>query len=264
MSIGILQHGNGTSFNLIQILLLALTAGYMAAAIRSGSRYKPWPLPRYFYWISGVLCAAAAVTGPLAIRAHSELTAHMAAHLLLGMLSPLFLTLAAPVTLLFKALNVRSARRLARFLKSRPLRFISHPITASALNVGGLWLLYTTDLFMAMQHNPILNLFVHLHIWIAGWVFTASIIYIDPTPHRFGFLYRAGVFVPTFAAHAILAKYIYAHPPAGVPYKQAEMGGMIMYYGGDIIEIALVCIFWHQWSRRLKPSENRMQTRITT
>ncbi|MCR2805726.1 cytochrome c oxidase assembly protein [Paenibacillus soyae] len=248
------SHGSGAPAPIITVILIML-AGYIAAAVQTSRRYKPWPLRRYLYWIIGVLCASSAVVGPVAVQAHSDFTAHMAGHLLLGMLSPLFLTLAAPITLLLRSLTIRAARKLTRALNSRPLRVISHPVTASLLNAGGLWILYTTDLYMVMQHQPLLHLLVHLHIWLAGCLFTMTIIYMDPVPHRYGFLYRAGILVAAFAAHVALSKYIYAHPPAGVPDGQAAAGGMLMYYGGDFVEIALVSIFCYQWYKRSLASE---------
>ncbi|WP_413237500.1 cytochrome c oxidase assembly protein [Paenibacillus sp. 1P07SE] len=32
---------------------------------------------------------------------------------------------------------------------------------------------------------------VHLHIFLAGYAFTASMLYIDPAPHRKSYMYRA-------------------------------------------------------------------------
>ncbi|MEH6994266.1 cytochrome c oxidase assembly protein [Neobacillus drentensis] len=66
---------------------------------------------------------------------------------------------------------------------------------------------------------------------------------MDPAPHRYGFVFRAVVLILSLAAHGILSKYIYAHPPVGVPSEQSETGGMIMYYGGDMVEIVLIFLF---------------------
>ena len=71
----------------------------------------------------------------------------MVGHLLLGMLSPVLLVRAAPVSLALRALPVTTARTLVRLLSSRPVRFVSHPVTAGTGNLVGLWLLYTTSLY---------------------------------------------------------------------------------------------------------------------
>ena len=169
------------------------------------------------------------------------------------MLAPLLMVLAAPMTLALRTLPVDAARGLSRVLKTRPIRTLSDPMVASLLNVGGLWILYTTDLFIAMQKTPFLHRLIHLHVFLAGYLFTASMIYIDPVPHRSSFLYRASVLLIALAAHGILAKYIYAHPPGGVLRSQAESGAMLMYYGGDAIDLILLFIFFLQWYKATRP-----------
>jgi putative membrane protein len=241
-------HDNGAGFEPILLILLALVIViYIAAAVISNRRYKKWPLYRTLFWILGTICAASAIIGPIANRAHMDFTAHMVGHLLLGMIAPILLVFSAPITLSLRTLDVQSARRLSKVLKSWPLRIITNPITASVLNIGGLWLLYTTELYGLMHQNALLHALVHFHVFIAGYLFTASMIYMDPTPHRFSFMFRAVIFTISLAGHDILSKYIFAHPPSGVTKVQAENGGMLMYYAGDAIDVALICILCYQW-----------------
>lgn len=249
-----IHHGSGNSYVLILLLpfVIALIM-YILATVLSSSRHKRWPLYRTAFWIFGVFCAASAVVGPIANRAYMDFTAHMLGHLLLGMLAPLLMVLAAPMTLVMRTLNVKLARRLSHVLKSCPVQALSDPIVASLLNVGGLWVLYTTDLYSMMYQNILLHLFIHLHVFFAGYLFTLSMIYIDPTPHRSSFRYRSIVLVTALASHGILSKYIYVQPPTGVPTVQAEIGGMLMYYGGDVIDIVLIFIFCLQWFRANRP-----------
>ena len=108
-------------------------------------------------------------------------------HLLLGMLAPLLIALSAPMTLLLRTLNVNYARKLSRLLRSHPIRFFSHPIVASILNIGGLWLLYTTNLYTAMHGNLLLHIIVHIHVFIAGYLFTISITLYRPRFSPFQF-----------------------------------------------------------------------------
>lgn len=226
---------------------------YLLLGLISNQRHKRWPIYRYICWMSGVLSAAAALIGPVAEAAHENFTAHMAGHLFLGMLAPLLLAHAAPMTLLMRTLCVSHARKLTRMLKSFPVSIYCHPIAASILNIGGLWLLYTTELYSMMHHYALLHMIVHLHVFAAGYLYTISIIYIDPMPHRYSYFYRAIVLILSLAAHGILSKFIYAYPPAGVPIEQAQMGAMIMYYGGDMIELGLLFLFCLQWYKAARP-----------
>lgn len=233
---------------------------YVYAVTLTQRRYrKRWPLYRIFCWFTGIICTAAAVIGPLAQLALVDFRAHMVTHLLLGMLAPLMLVLAAPMTLLFRILPVHRSRQVTRLLRSIPLRILGNPMVAALLNVGGLWLLYTTDLYILMHQNLLVHILVHVHVFLAGYIFTLSIIYIDPTPHRTSFTTRSIVLLLALAAHSILSKYIYANPPVGIAKSHAEIGGMLMYYGGDAIEILLIVILCYQLFKSTGPREVAFQ-----
>ena len=257
-----IHHTDGTHIyhvvGIIPQLLLALPfvlalIMYILAVVVSSRRHKPWPIYRTVCWAFGVLFATIAVAGPLANRAHVDFIAHMFGHLFLGMLAPLLMALAAPMTLMLRTLSVPLARTLSKVLRSWPSRMLTNPVIASFLNIGGLWLLYTTNLYSLMHESILLHLIVHFHVFLAGYLFTVSMIYIDPIPHRTSFMYRAIVFVIALAGHGILSKHIYANPPNGVPVDQAELGAMLMYYGGDIIDIVIIFILCLHWFRATRP-----------
>ncbi|WP_082235182.1 cytochrome c oxidase assembly protein [Halobacillus massiliensis] len=229
---------------------------YAAALLAANRKGRKWPIHRTLLWTAGIICSLAAVAGPLAVRAHFDFTAHMLGHLLLGMLGPLLMAAAAPMTLFLRALRVKTAKRVTTVLKSWPVRIISDPITASILNVGGLWVLYTTPLYEAMHESLLIHLFIHFHVFLAGYLFTISMVYFDPIPHRRSYLYRSAVMVVALAGHGILSKYIYGNPPAGVPVSQAEKGSMLMYYGGDLIDIVIIFFICLHWYRSTRPRES--------
>ena len=253
-----LHHAEDAYMGVLPQLILALPfllalAVYLFCAAASKKKYRPWPIHRTACWVIGTCFAALSVAGPLASRGHTDFTMHMYGHLFLGMLAPLLMVLAAPMTLFLRTVSVPMARRLTKILASRPLQMLTHPITAALLNIGGLWLLYTTGLFTLMYDNTLLHLFVHIHVFLAGYLFTASMIYIDPVPHRFSYLYRSIILVLALAGHGILAKHLYANPPEGVALEQAQTGSMVMYYGGDMVDIVLIFILCLQWFRATRP-----------
>lgn len=243
-------------FSLFVFILIILII-YVVSTVLSNRHYKRWPLYRSFFWVLGLICVAIAVIGPLAHRAHNDFTIHMLVHLLLGMFAPIFIALAAPMALFLRTLNVKAARRLSSVLKSKPLQILTHPIIATLLNLGGLWILYTTNLYSMMHKSILLHLFIHFHVFIAGYLFTTSMIYIDPISHRYSYIYRSIILIVASAGHGILSKYIYIHPPAGVVTEQAEIGGVLMYYGGDFVDIVLIFILCLQWSR-----SSRQRTKV--
>ena len=243
-------HGGGIPLDVILVSFLAIAMiVYLSGVVSSHLRGRPWPLVRLGFWTAGIALAAAAVIGPLADAAHESFVAHMWAHLFSGMLAPLLLVLAAPVTLALRTLDVTPARRLSRLLRSAPARLVAHPISAAVLSAGGLWLIYATPVFEAMQTIRISHLFVHAHLLVAGYLFTAAVIGIDPRPHPPSRAVSVIVLVLVMASHGILAKYLYAHPPIGVPVADAHEGAQLMYYLGAWVEGAIIVIFCTQWYR---------------
>ncbi|SOC43511.1 cytochrome c oxidase assembly protein [Ureibacillus acetophenoni] len=254
------MHHNDYPMNLVSFLWLIpfilIIFLYILAINYSNKVFRKWPFYRTILFIMGIIVIASACIGPIAENAHTNFVFHMYSHLLLGMLGPLLIALSAPMTLLLRSIPVPAARKVSKLLKSKYIQTVSHPIIASTLNLGGLWLLYTTKLFEAMHHSWLLALIVHLHIFLAGYLFTISIIYIDPTPHRTSFKMRSIVIILYMAGHSILSKWIYVNPPRGVSKQDAELGGMTMYYGGDFIDVIVVIILWYQLysSSRVKKS----------
>ncbi len=222
------------------LLLGTAGAGYVAATWRCRS---PWPLSRTAAWLAGVAAAVVAVAGPLTV--HGDLHAHMAGHLLLGMAAPLLLVLGAPVTLALRALPHDGARRLARLLRTAPLRWSADPLVAVPLNAAGLWLLYGTGLHARVDHSPGWSALVTVHLLVSGYLATASVLAVDPAPHRRGVGVRAGALAAGAAAHDVLAKVLYAHPPAGV--TGAGEGARLMYDGGTVLTLLTAALLWRRW-----------------
>jgi putative membrane protein len=252
---------DGVAIGVAWLLLLPLAVASLAylraaAAERSRGR-RSWPWYRDVSWTAGLGIVAATLVGPLADAAHEDLVAHMVAHLLAGMLAPLLLVAAAPVTLALRCLDVGPARRLSRLLASTPLRVLTHPVVAAAVNVGSLWLLYATPLAAAMRDVPLVHELVVVHVVITGSLFTAAIVPVDPSPHRSSVPLRLAVLVAAIAAHSILAKRVFAIAPLSWSPDEAEHAGLVMYYGGDVLELVLLVAFFAQWyraaSRRLGP-----------
>ena len=257
----------GQSFEVAQYLLavpfVLFLYLYLLAVVLSNRHKKKWPYYRTVFWVIGILLALVSVIGPVADKGHTDFRFHMLGHLFLGMLAPFLMALGASMTLFLRSLPVRAARKVTKLLHCKFFGFYQDPFVATVLNIGGLWLLYTTDLYELMHQHAWIYFVVHLHIFVAGYLFTISLIYIDPTSHRKGYLYRTIIFVMALAGHKILSKYIYANPPFGVSKEAAEAGGMLMYYGGDAIEVCLITLLFFHWYKATKPKTNYLQAETT-
>jgi putative membrane protein len=248
------------------VLLVVAAVAYVAAAVAENRRgVRHWPPHRSVLWVAGLGTLATTVVGPLAELAHTSLTAHMVSHLVAGMLAPVLMVLAAPVTLALRTLDPVPARRISRLLRSAPARFFLYPVPAGVINVGSLWLLYGTAAGGVLLDNPTLHYLLLGHFFLAGYLFVVSIVGVDPAPHRARFSLRVAVVLVSIAAHSILAKNVYAFPPAGASGAEAERAGVVMYYGGDLLELALLVVLFSQWYRAGRvPSRPRVSAQLSS
>jgi putative membrane protein len=245
-------HG-GSFGQLPAVLIMIVIAGYPVAVL--ADRRRHWPWHRTAGWIAGWTAAAVAVVGPVAQSAQQSFTGHAISHLLLGMLAPMLLAVSAPVTLTLRTLPAAGARRLTAILRSRPARILTEPVVTGLLSTGGLWLIYRTGVYETMQHQPMVHAAVHAHLLLAGVLFAIVVIGTEPLSAPRSHLHRAVVLLLAVAGHAVLTKTLFAAPPAGVDRSDAEHGAMIMYYGGDLIHLALIILLCARWYRSARPSE---------
>jgi putative membrane protein len=252
---------------LVALIVLIPSIAYHGAARARRAGGRTWPVWRTVGFIIGLVLVAAAVSPPLHALARPDPRAHMAQHLLLGMFAPLALVLAAPVTLLLGVLPVACRGTLRHLVHARALHGLAHPATAAMLDMGGLYLLYLTPLYALTTTNAVAHHLVNLHFLLAGCLFTWSIAGPDPAPHRPTATIRALVLVAAGAAHAYLAKLLYARAPGLPPggtygLDQVQAAAQLMYYGGDLAELALAVALFAGWYRTRPTRSPRRATPI--
>jgi len=227
--------------------VVLLAAVYLGAVRRLRRRGIAWPRGRQVCFVAGVVLVAVAFTVRLP---GGPFTSHMGQHLLAGMAAPVLLAVSRPLTLLLRVLRPSRARRgVLAVAHSRPAGWLAAPVTAVVLDMGGLWLLYRTPLLAAAERHEWLHLAVHVHMVAAGALFAFAVCRLDPVRRRWSLAWRAGALLVGGAAHAVLAKSLYAAPPPGTAFATADLqtGAQLMYYGGDAVEFALAVVVAFQW-----------------
>ncbi|SEG78344.1 putative membrane protein [Thermomonospora echinospora] len=248
-------HGHGSPLLAVLLPLVAVAvaaAGYVLLAVRD----RDWSGRRTVSFLAGCAVLAVGLTPGLSPWAEGDFRGHMLQHLLIGMVAPLGLVLAAPITLVLRSVPPRTGRLIGRALRSRPARVITHPVTALTLNVGSLGVLYFTPLYGVLGTHPLL----HLHFLAAGYLFAWVITGPDPAPHRPSVPVRLVVLGVAVTVHAVLSQLMYAglfvQVPA--PADQLRGAGELMYYGGDIAEMLLALSLLATW--RPRPARARPAT----
>ncbi|WP_217996750.1 cytochrome c oxidase assembly protein [Nocardioides jensenii] len=245
------------------LLVSCVAVGYVWLAMRERGR-RGWPMSRIFLFLLGSALIMVALGPGLDGYADRDFGGHMAQHLVLAMIAPLALVLAAPVTLLLRQLPHREARRLGRLLHTRPVRVLSHPFVGLMLTSGGLIVLYFTPLYAVSTRNDAVHIAVHFHLVASGLLFAWAIAGPDPAPARASVRLRLVVLGLSIAIHSVVAQLIFAGLLVQVrePIAEMQAAGNLMYFGGDIAELLLAVALLVTW--RTTPSPSRPLGRTGT
>ncbi|MFI2780474.1 cytochrome c oxidase assembly protein [Streptomyces sp. ALB3] len=233
------------------LVLLPVAAGYLLAVRRVRRRnpslgWNPW---RSASFLAGLVLLAVALLPPLGTAAHTDFRGHMAQHMLIGMYAPLALVLAAPVTLLLRALRPTRARWVTATLHCPPARVLAHPAVALLLSTGSLGLLYFTPLYNHAVSHSAGHWLMHAHFLASGCLFAYAIAGPDPAPSRPGVRARLVYLGVAIAVHALVSQAMYGGFLVNIhaPVDQVRQGAEIMYYGGDIAELLLAGALVATW-----------------
>jgi putative membrane protein len=238
------------------LLVASLAIGYLWLSLRERGR-RGWPMHRIALYLFGSALIIFALSPGIDGYADRDFGGHMAQHLLLAMIAPLALVLAAPITLLLRQLPHRQARRLGRLLHTRFIRALSHPFLALVLTSGGLIALYFTPLYALSTEHDAVHIAVHAHLLASGLLFAWAIAGPDPSPGRASVRLRLVVLAVSIAIHSTVAQLIFAGLLVQVrePIAEMQAAGNLMYFGGDIAELLLAVALLLTW--KTAPSSTR-------
>ncbi|MFF6815535.1 cytochrome c oxidase assembly protein [Streptomyces sp. NPDC012403] len=220
---------------------------YATSAAGLRRRGDAWPWRRDCAFVAG---GAALIWGLCGRLPGGPFTAHSARHLLVAMAGPVLLVVARPLTLALRVLPPGPLRRgLLRVAHSPFAAWLLCPPMAAAVDMGGLWVLYRTELLSAAHHRPALSAALELHMLLAGLFFSAAVCQLDPVRRRWSLPLRAATLLVAGTAHAVLAKSVHATGPPGTSFATHDLrlGAQVMYYGGDAVEVVLALVLAVQW-----------------
>lgn len=203
----------GWSGNGVGLAIVGLgTALYLRGLWAMRRRGDAWPIGRTISWLLGMVIISWATFGGLGVYSHVLFSAHMASHMLLSMVAPIFLVLGAPMTLALRTLpgprqpgEVAPRTMLLAFLHSRFSRFFTHPLIGPVLFVGSLYGLYFSGAFESLMGNHWGHAIMELHFLAVGTLFYYVLIGIDPAPRAIPSLVRFGMLLVTVPFHAFFA-----------------------------------------------------------
>jgi putative copper resistance protein D len=260
-------------------LLIFIVALYIKGVIILSRRGVKWPVGRTIAFAAGISAVDFATSGGLGLYSHFSFSAHMSAHMIIGMIAPIGIVLGAPITLALRTLPIgrdpqeRGIRgSFIAFLHSRLGKFYTNPIVALAIFDGSLFALYFTPVFGSLMQGHTGHFIMSLHFLLAGFLFFQILIGIDPMPQKVPHLVKIIIIFAAMSIHAFFSISVMSastlidggyfaqleRPWATDLLADQKLGGSIGWAMGEIpILLALLAVFI-QWSRADKKEANRI------
>jgi cytochrome c oxidase assembly factor CtaG/putative copper export protein len=256
------------SIDVVWLLACAFLAFfYLAAVIRLRRRGDSWPWYRTVLWLLGLALLFWVTNGGVNVYQKFLFSQHMLAHMILGMMVPVLLVPAAPITLALRAIQKRTdgsrggREWLLLIVHSRYFGLLSRPVVAAVIFVGSLWAFYYTGIFGWATVDHVGHEWMIIHFLGAGYLFVSSLIGIDPSPHQAPYPMRLIVLLATMASHAffglailsgtglLLADWYGAMGWGISALEDQQTGGGIAWSVGEIPTVTLAIIVAFLWSR---------------
>ncbi len=243
-----------------------------------GDAWSPW---RTVFFVGlGLGSFVLATQSALAAYDAVLLWVHMVQHMILVMLTPVFLALGAPVTLALRTLPGAARRTLLRVLHSRFAKVISFPVVSGALFIGNPVALYFTGWYEATLRNGLLHDLNHLHFLAIGCLWFWPLLSLDQMPSRLPYPLRLIAVFVTMPFHAFLGVAImssstvlaadwyaaFQRPWGPTLAKDQQIAGAVLWASGDLVALVVLGALFVQWmraSRRDAVREDRRLDRLT-
>jgi cytochrome c oxidase assembly factor CtaG len=185
------------------------------------------------------------------------------------MVVPLLLVLAAPVTLLLRAVPVRKdgsrgpREWVLGLVHSRVGEFMARPVVAAVLFAGGMVAFYFTPVFEWALTNHAGHVWMVVHFTLAGYLFANALVGIDPGPQRPPYPQRLLLLFATMVFHAFFGVVLTTgtsllvadwYGNMGRPWGESaiddqQMGGAIAWGIGELPTVVLAIAVAIQWTR---------------
>jgi putative copper resistance protein D len=257
-------------------VVIAVAAGYVLGLRRLRARGRSWPAARTVCFLSGLAVILVATESGLAAYDVVLFSLHIVQHILLGMVAPLLLVLGAPITLALQASSRSAQRTILRVLHSPPVRLLTHPLTAWLLFGSSVVALYFTPLYELSLSNDWFHVATHAYFLLAGTLFLAHVVGIDPIPHALGYgarLLYVLVLLPfhTFVGVALLTTNTVI---ASGWYDQVERswgasqladqrtGAGLFWISGELFGLLCIGIVVYQWMHAEERAATRHDRRL--
>ncbi len=237
---------------------------YRMAVRRVSIAHPANPHPRHRSWLfaAGLVAIGLALLSPIEAYEGQLFSVHMVQHMLLELVAAPLLLAGAPITLALRASSPAWRRRLLTVLHSRVVHALSFPVLAWMLFAAVNWGWHFSVLYDQALENQLLHYVQHATFLGAALLFWWPVIGADPSPWRLPHPVRIlYVFLAmpqnSFLGVALMSagSVLYPHYVTNArgwgptPLEDQQLGGIIMWVGGDVAFLAAMAVVVVMWMR---------------
>ncbi|MGW6378705.1 cytochrome c oxidase assembly protein [Rhodococcus sp. NPDC055112] len=258
---------------------IVMAVVYLLGVRRLRKRGDSWPVGRTIAWVLGCATLLVATSSGLGRYSPAVFSVHMGAHMALSMLAPVLLVLGGPMTLALRALSPAGPKGvpgprewLLAALHSPVSRFLTHPLVASVLFVGGFYALYLGGIFGATLDSHGAHVLMNVHFILSGYLFYWVVIGIDPAPRTLQPITKLAMVFGSLPFHAFfgIALMSMGEVMGGWYYRalgldwnsdligDQRLGGGIAWATGEIPLVLVMLALLVQWSRSDEKTAKRV------
>ena len=239
---------------------------------RRGDAWSGW---RSAAFVTGVATVAVATLSPLGTYDTTLLSVHMAQHMLLTMVAPVFLALGAPLTLWLRTLPSAPRARLLAVVHSPVARVLAFAPVAFVVYVASPWALYFSGWYQASLESALLHDLTHVHLLLVGTLFFWPLVGLDPVPGRLPHVFRMLETFATLPFHAFLGVaimqsstliggdwYLSQGRSVAEVADDQNLAGGLLWASGDLIGLLFFAVLFVQWVRESQREAAREDRRL--
>ena len=254
---------------------VALVYGWAVRRVNRAHPGNPHPAFRSWLFGAGLVAIGVALLSPIEAYEGQLFSVHMVQHLLLELVAAPLLLAAAPITLALRVSSPGVRRRLLTILGSRIVHVLSFPVIAWLLFAAVNWGWHFSVFYDQALEHQLLHYFQHVTFLGAALLFWWPAIGADPSPWRLAhpvrllYLFLA---MPqnSFLGVALLSASTVLYPHyvtnartwGPTPLEDQQMGGMLMWVGGDLAFLAGMALVVVMWMRHEDRRTARLDARL--
>jgi cytochrome c oxidase assembly factor CtaG len=229
------------------VAVVGLALAYGLGVRRLHRQGAVWPRGRLWWFAAGLVSILLVTISVVGIYADTFFWARAVQNITLLMITPMFLALGAPLTLLRDTLPGSARQRASRILHSQPACMLTFPLVITAALIAPLYLVYLTPLYEASLRSAAVGAAVGVGLVLAGFLYFWTRFRLDPTPRADPYLISIGISFAEVIFDGVLGLILWLGPLIAPQYYlnlhrgwgpglrlDQIIGAGVLWIGGDL------------------------------